>query len=123
MICSLFGGRIAEELIFGASKVTTGASNDIVRATEIARRMVTEWGFSDLGVMNFGKLDQIGSSILSSVTLGQVESQIAEILEKNYKRATLLLEENKDKLTEMADALVLHETIGEDVILQIMGEK
>jgi cell division protease FtsH len=122
-ICSLFGGRIAEELKYGSNKVTTGASSDIARATEIARKMVTEWGFSELGVMNFSKLDKVGSSVLSSITLGQVESQIAEILEKNYKQATRILEANRDKLDAMAAALIEHETIGEDIISQIMDEK
>jgi cell division protease FtsH len=85
--------------------------------------MVTEWGFSELGVMNFSKLDKVGSSVLSSITLGQVESQIAEILEKNYKQATRILEANRDKLDAMAAALIEHETIGEDIISQIMDEK
>jgi len=131
-LSSLFGGRVAEELIFGQECVTTGASNDIQRATEIARKMVTQWGLSGLGPLTFG--DEEGEVFLgrsmtnrkeaSDETLRKIDDEVRVIIEKNYQRTRALLEENLDKLHLMADALIQYETIDTEQIKMIMkGEK
>ena len=114
-ISSLFGGRIAEELIFNASKVTTGASNDIERATQLARSMVTKWGLSEkLGPLTYSEEDGevfLGRSVtqhkaISDETAHAIDEEIRNIIEKNYKRSEKILKKNIDKLHLMADALI-----------------
>ncbi len=128
-ICSLFGGRIAEELIFGAEYVTTGASNDIERATDIARSMVTKWGLSDrLGPLTYSEDDGevfLGRSVtrhkhVSDVTAHTIDEEIRKLIDESYARATQILQDNIDKLHTMADALMLYETIDETQIRDIM---
>jgi cell division protease FtsH len=129
-ISSLFGGRIAEELIFGAESVTTGAQNDIHRATEIARNMVTKWGLSDrLGPLTYSEEEQevfLGHSVtqhksVSDETTHLIDEEIRNIIERNYERARQLLTDNMDKLHAMAAALMKYETIDADQIDDIMS--
>ena len=131
-ISSLFGGRIAEELIFDRSKVTTGASNDIERATQLARNMVTKWGLSEkLGPLTYGEEDGevfLGHSVtqhkvISDETSHTIDKEIRNIINKNYKRSEQILKKNIDKLHLMADALIKYETIDADQIDDIMKGK
>ena len=128
-ISSLFGGRIAEEMINGAGGVTTGASNDIERATDIARNMVTKWGLSErLGPLTYSEDDGevfLGRSVtqhkqVSDDTAHAIDEEIRRIIDTNYDRSKSILEENVDKLHAMARALVKYETIGEAQIRDIM---
>ncbi len=128
-ISSLFGGRIAEEMTNGADGVTTGASNDIERATDIARNMVTKWGLSDrLGPLTYSEDDGevfLGRSVtqhkqVSDDTAHAIDEEVRKIIDSNYQRARQLLEENIDKLHVMAKALVKYETIDERQIKAIM---
>lgn len=126
-ICSLYGGRIAEEMTNGVDGVTTGASNDIERATQLARNMVTKWGLSELGAQQFeeeqqGYLGDQGSmSKVSGETAKAVDAEIKRILDKCYKTAYDLLEDNRDKLEAMKDALMEYETIDAEQIEAIMN--
>jgi cell division protease FtsH len=131
-ICSLFGGRIAEELIFGPEKVTTGASNDIERATEIARNMVTKWGLSEkLGPLTYSEDNGevfLGRSVtqtknLSDETAHTIDQEIRGIIERNYAHAKRVLEEKLDILHLMADALMKYETIDSGQIARIMKKQ
>jgi len=131
-ISSLFGGRIAEEIIFGADKVTTGASNDIQRTTELAHNMVTQWGLSEkLGPMVFGEEEGevfLGRSVtqhksLSDETAHVIDEEIRNIVDRNYSRAEKILKENIDILHAMSDALMKYETIDKDQIADIMNGK
>jgi cell division protease FtsH len=131
-IASLFGGRIAEELIFGADAVTTGASNDIERATGLARNMVTKWGLSErLGPLAYSEDDGeifLGRSVtqhkqVSDVTAHAIDEEIRAIIDNNYRRAQQILEEHMDNLHTMAGALVKYETIDEQQIKDIMAGK
>ncbi|MCK5386035.1 MAG: ATP-dependent metalloprotease, partial [Gammaproteobacteria bacterium] len=131
-ISSLFGGRIAEELIFGVDKVTTGASNDIQRTTELAHNMVTQWGLSDkLGPMVFGEEEGevfLGRSVtqhksLSDETAHVIDEEIRNIVDRNYARAEKILKENVDILHAMSDALMKYETIDKDQITDLMNGK
>ena len=131
-ISSLFGGRIAEELIFNASKVTTGASNDIERATQLARSMVTKWGLSEkLGPLTYSEEDGevfLGRSVtqhkaISDETAHAIDEEIRNIIDKNYKRSEKILKKNIDKLHLMADALIKYETIDQAQIADIMKGK
>ncbi len=131
-ISSLFGGRIAEELIFGPEMVTTGASNDIQRATELARNMVTKWGLSErLGPLTYSEEEGevfLGHSVtqhknVSDETAHTIDAEIRAIIDRNYQRAERLLKENLDKLHRMAEALVKYETIDADQIDDIMSGK
>jgi len=128
-IATLFGGRIAEEMIFGAEAVTTGASNDIERATEIARNMVTKWGLSDrLGPLTYSEEDGevfLGRSVtqhkmVSDVTAHAIDEEVRRVIDTNYKHASDILEREKDKLHTMAEALIKYETIDDDQIRDIM---
>jgi cell division protease FtsH len=128
-ISSLFGGRIAEDMVLGSSGVTTGASNDIERATEIARNMVTKWGLSDrLGPLTYSEDDGevfLGHSVtqhkhVSDETAHLIDKEVRSIIDANYKRAEELLADNVDKLHSMAKALVKYETIGAAQIKDIM---
>ncbi len=129
-ISSLFGGRIAEELIFGPEKVTTGAANDIQRATELARNMVTKWGLSErLGPLTYSEEEGevfLGHSVtqhknVSDETAHAIDAEIRSIVDRNYERAERLLKENMDKLHLMAEALIKYETIDADQIDDIMA--
>lgn len=131
-ISSLFGGRIAEELVFGQDSVTTGASNDIERATEIARNMVTKWGLSpNLGPMSYSEDDGevfLGHSItqhksVSDETAYRIDEEVRSIVDRNYARASSLLTESLDRLHAMAAALIKYETIDSDQIDDIMAGK
>ncbi len=128
-LCSLFGGRIAEELIFGNDRVTTGAQNDIKRATDIARNMVTKWGLSDkLGPLAYGEEDGevfLGHTVtqhknISDGTARQIDEEVRHIIDTTYARARRILEENNDKLEIMAQALIRYETVDADQIKDIM---
>lgn len=128
-LCSLFGGRIAEEIIFGPEHVTTGAQNDIQRATEIARNMVTRWGLSErLGPLAYGEDEGevfLGHSVtqhkhISDETAHAIDEEVRHIVDTAYERARQLLEENIDKLHAMAEALIKYETIDKDQIADIM---
>jgi cell division protease FtsH len=127
---SLYGGRLAEELIFGPAYVTTGASNDIERATELARNMVTKWGLSDrLGPLTYSDDDGeifLGRSVtrhkqVSDVTAHVIDEEIRTLIDACYQEAKGLLEENKGKLHLMADALMKYETIDQEQISDIMA--
>ncbi|WP_210756925.1 ATP-dependent zinc metalloprotease FtsH [Caldichromatium japonicum] len=129
-IASLFGGRCAEEIVFGPDSVTTGAQNDIHRATEIARNMVTKWGLSErLGPLAYSEEEQeifLGHSVtqhknVSDETSHLIDEEIRHIVERNYARARALLEENIDKLHAMAAALMKYETIDSAQIDDIMA--
>lgn len=131
-IASLFGGRLAELLIFGEDHVTTGASNDIERATEIARNMVTKWGLSDkLGPLTYGEEDGevfLGRSMtkrreVSDVTSNTIDQEVRGIIDRTYLTAENILKDNMEKLHAMAEALVKYETIGELQIKDIMDGK
>ncbi len=131
-ISSLFGGRLAEELIFGAESVTTGASNDIKRATEIARSMVTKWGLSDrLGPLAYGEEEEevfLGRSVtqhknVSDDTAHSIDKEIRQFVDRNYERSRTLLTDNMEKLHLMAEALIKYETIDSDQINDIMNGK
>ncbi|MEJ2514475.1 MAG: ATP-dependent zinc metalloprotease FtsH [Gammaproteobacteria bacterium] len=131
-ISSLFGGRIAEDLIFGGDSVTTGASNDIERATEIARNMATKWGLSErLGPLTYSEEDGeifLGRSVtqhkqMSDVTAHAIDEEIRSIIDNNYRRAETILKDNMEKLHLMAQALIKYETIDEAQIRDIMAGK
>ena len=131
-IASLFGGRVAEELIFGEEQVTTGASNDIQRATELARNMVTKWGLSDrLGPLAYGEDEGevfLGHSVtqhkhVSDETAHAIDEEVKGIVERNYQRARKILEENIDILHAMAEALMKYETIDSDQIDDLMARR
>src|SRR5205085_5309356 len=118
MIAVLFGGRIAEELFM--KQMSTGAANDFERATEIARRMVTQWGMSDeLGTMVYGENEGeifLGRAVtthksVSEATLQRVDAEIRRIIDTQYRLARKLLEENRDKVELMAKALLEWETL------------
>ncbi|CAA6804508.1 MAG: Cell division protein FtsH (EC [uncultured Thiotrichaceae bacterium] len=132
-ISSLFGGRIAEELTLGEEGVTTGASNDIERATEIARNMVTKWGLSSrLGPLSYSEDEGevfLGRSVtqhkhMSDETAHAIDKEIRDFIDRNYERAETILKENMDKLHAMAQALMKFETIDRNQIDAIMrGEE
>ena len=128
-ISSLFGGRIAEELIFGPERVTTGASNDIQRATELARNMVTRWGLSEkLGPLTYSEEEGevfLGHSVtqhksVSDQTQDLIDEEVRSIINRNYQRSTQILEEQEQKLHVMAGALIQYETIDAEQIKDIM---
>lgn len=130
-ICSLFGGRIAEEMTLGPDGITTGASNDIQRATEIARKMVTQWGLSEtMGPLMYdegGEEVFLGRSAgqshqsLSDDTARQIDKEVRRIIDECYEKAERILEDNVEKLHVMADALMQYETIDAEQIDDIMA--
>ena len=129
-ISSLFGGRIAEEIIFGGDSVTTGAANDIKRATDIARNMVTKWGLSErLGPLMYSEDEEevfLGRSVtqhknVSDDTAHAIDEEIRSFIDRNYERAENILKTNLEKLHAMAQALVKYETIDSDQIQDIMA--
>jgi cell division protease FtsH len=128
-LCSLYGGRVAEELIFGADKVTTGASNDIERATKMARNMVTKWGLSDeLGPIAYGEQEDevfLGRSVtqtknVSDDTARKIDTVVRGILDEAYARTTEILKSHQRELHAMAEALLTYETIDAAQIDAIM---
>jgi cell division protease FtsH len=131
-ISTLFGGRIAEEMTLGADYVTTGAANDIERATDIARNMVTKWGLSErLGPLTYSEDDGevfLGRSVtqhkqVSDVTVHTIDEEVREIIDRNYERARTLLKTHEDKLHVMAKALMKYETIDQGQVKEIMEGK
>jgi cell division protease FtsH len=127
---SLYGGRLAEELVFGPAYVTTGASNDIERATDIARNMVTKWGLSDrLGPLTYTEDDGeifLGRSVtrhkqVSDVTAHAIDEEVRLLIDTCYGEAKRILESSRDKLDMMAAALLKYETIDEQQIKDIMS--
>ncbi|OGT31317.1 MAG: ATP-dependent metalloprotease [Gammaproteobacteria bacterium RIFCSPHIGHO2_12_FULL_35_23] len=132
-LCSLYGGRIAEEIIFGAEYVTTGASNDIKRATEMARNMVTKWGLSEkLGPVVYdddGEEVFLGHSMaqkkftVSEKVAEEIDAEIRALIDKNYTHAKQILKEKIDILHAMADALMKYETIDEGQLKDLMARQ
>ena len=132
-ICSLYGGRIAEEMTLGKEGVTTGASNDIQRATEMARNMVTKWGLTeelgpllyseDEGEVFLGRSAAHQAKTVSVDTAIAIDREVRRIIDECYDRAKEILEENRDILELMKDALMEYETIDTDQIDDIMARK
>ena len=129
-ITSLFGGRIAEELAFGPDAVTTGAANDIERATSLARSMVTKWGLSDrLGPLTYAEEAGevfLGRSVtqhkqVSDETARLIDEEVRRVIDTNYKRARDILTANRPKLDVMAQALIKYETLTEDQLKDILA--
>ncbi|KXS37190.1 MAG: cell division protease FtsH [Halomonadaceae bacterium T82-2] len=130
-ICSLFGGRIAEEMTLGPNGVTTGASNDIKRATELAHNMVAKWGLSEeMGPIMYdedeshqflGGPGQGGGKLKSGETTSRIDKEVRRIIDECYAHARQLLEDNRDKLDMMAEALVQYETIDANQLKDIMA--
>ena len=131
-ITSLFGGRAAEELIYGKDYVTTGASNDIEKATDIARKMVTKWGLSDkLGPLTYiedeGEIF-LGRSVtqhkqVSDITVKAIDEEVRRIIDQSYHDAAKILKKNIKRLHKMAEALIKYETLDENQIADIMNDK
>jgi cell division protease FtsH len=130
MICSLYGGRLAEELIFGHDKVTTGASNDIQRATQIARNMVTKWGLSEeLGPLMYSDDEEelfLGRSVtqtksVSAETARRIDNEVRALIDRCYGRSRQILVDHMVQLHAMADALMKYETIDSEQIEAIMS--
>lgn len=131
-ISTLYGGRLAEEIIYGSEHVSTGASNDIKVATSIARNMVTQWGFSDkLGPLLYAEEEGeifLGRSVaktkqMSDETAQTIDQEVRNLIERNYTRARSLLMENVDILHAMKDALMKYETIDAPQIDDLMDRK
>jgi cell division protease FtsH len=131
-ITSLFGGRVAEEIIFGKEAVTTGASNDIERATEIARNMVTKWGLSEkLGPLTYTEEEGevfLGRSVtqtkqVSDVTAKLIEDEIRKIIDQTYEKATSIISKQIHRLHKMAETLIKYETIDSNQLKDIMDDK
>jgi cell division protease FtsH len=129
-LAALFGGRVAEEIIYGMDNVTTGASNDIERASAIARNMVTKWGLSDaMGPISYNENEDevfLGRQVtqhkhVSDETHRQLDKEVRRIIDDAYTTAKRILEENRDKLELMTDALMRYETIDKRQIDQIMN--
>jgi len=127
-LCSLFGGRIAEELIGGIDGVTTGASNDIERATQMARNMVTKWGLNEkMGPVLYGEDESQapggGNTHYSEDTSREIDQEVRGILNEAYGHAKKLLEDNRDILEAMKDALMEYETIDADQVDDLMNRR
>ena len=126
-LCSLFGGRIAEELIGGTDAVTTGASNDIERATQLARNMVTKWGLSDLGPIHYGEERDEATNTTklnySAETSDLIDKEARQILDECYAKAQKILEDNLDILHAMKDALIEYETIDSSQVDDLMARR
>jgi len=130
-ITMLLGGRIAEEIVFGPEKITTGASNDLERATEIARKMVTVFGMSDvMGPLTFGKRNEhvfLGRDFghernFSEEVASKIDKEIKAIIEGRYEIAKQLLTENRDIVEEISKILLEKETLDKDEIDEIMAK-
>jgi cell division protease FtsH len=127
-LCSLFGGRIAEEMTLGGDGVTTGASNDIERATELARNMVTKWGLSEkLGPLHYGEDESAypgaGAAQYSGETSRAIDEEVRRIIDECYGTAKQLLEDNRDILEAMKDALMEYETIDSEQVDDLMARR
>jgi len=132
-LAGLFGGRVAEELIFGTEKVTTGASDDIRRATSLARRMVTEFGFSDkLGPLRYSENEEevfLGHSVtqrknMSDATAKLIDEEIRRVVEDGERKARQILTEHMNELHALAKGLLEFETLSADEIKRVIrGEK
>lgn len=127
-LCSLFGGRIAEQITLGFDGVTTGASNDIERATAIARNMVTKWGLSaKLGPLHYGEEEGaypgMASQQYSDETSKKIDEEIHSIIDSCYQRAQAILEDHRDVLEAMKDALMEYETIDADQVADLMARR
>lgn len=131
-ICSLYGGRIAEEMTLGKDGVTTGASNDIQRATQLARNMVTKWGLSEkLGpllyeaedVNPFTGMPGQGAKGFSDETNQAIDSEVKDIIDSCYQRASDILHENRDILESMCEALMKYETIDASQLDELLARK
>jgi cell division protease FtsH len=130
-ICSLYGGRIAEEMTLGFDGVTTGASNDIMRASQLARNMVTKWGLSEKmgplmyaeeeGEVFLGRGGGAQNGSVSGETAKMIDSEVRSIIDHCYATAKQILADNRDKLDLMADCLMKYETIDADQIEDIMA--
>ena len=130
-ITSLFGGRIAEEMINGKDGVTTGAANDIERATRLARNMVTKWGLSEVlgpimydeddGEVFLGMSAGVKPKPISAATAKAIDEEVRRIVEQCYTKARSILVENEDKLHTMAESLIEYETLNPDQIEDIMA--
>lgn len=127
-LCTLFGGRIAEEMTLGFEGVTTGASNDIERATHLARNMVTRWGLSEkLGPLNYGEEEGAYPGMYHSAhsdgTSKMIDEEVRRIIDSTYARAEKILEENRDILEAMKDALMEYETIDAEQVDDLMARR
>ncbi|MEX1031898.1 MAG: ATP-dependent zinc metalloprotease FtsH [Cellvibrionaceae bacterium] len=127
-LCSLFGGRIAEEMTLGAEGVTTGASNDIERATQMARSMVMKWGLSEkLGPLHYGEEEGVYPGVTttnySGATSKLIDEEIRKIIDDCYNRAKKILTENRDILEAMKDALMEYETIDAEQVSDLMARR
>jgi len=129
-LSSLYGGRLAEEIIFGEEAVTTGASNDIERASAIARNMVTQWGFSDkLGALNYAEDENVmghsggQAKMISDETTELINKEVRVFIDRNYERAKTILNDNLDILHAMTDALMKYETLDSDQLDQLMARE
>ena len=128
MLCSLFGGRIAEEMTLGVDGVTTGASNDIERATSIARSMVTKWGLSSkLGPLHYGEEEGAYPGMATQQYSGEtsriIDEEVRRIIEDCYARSRKILEDNRDILESMKDALMEFETIDAEQVSDLMARR
>lgn len=124
-LCSLFGGRIAEELVGGFESVTTGAQNDIERATQMARNMVTKWGLTErMGPVLYGEDESQapggGNTHYSEDTSREIDEEVRLILDSAYVKSKALLEEHRDVLESMKDALIEYETIDAEQVDDLM---
>ncbi|WP_207062478.1 ATP-dependent zinc metalloprotease FtsH [Motiliproteus sp. SC1-56] len=131
-ICSLYGGRIAEEMTLGESGVTTGAANDIQRATQLARNMVTKWGLSEkLGPLlyddedgdPFGRMPGAPAKGVSGETARLIDEEVRRTIDECYAKAEQLLQDNRDILEAMTEALMKYETLGSDQIDDLMARR
>ncbi len=127
-LCSLFGGRIAEEMTLGLEGVTTGAQNDIERATDLARSMVTKWGLSEkLGPLHYGEDEGLmpgtGTPNYSGATSKTIDEEVRRIVDSCYRKAKQILEENRDILEAMKDALMEYETIDAEQVDDLMARR
>jgi len=127
-LCTLFGGRIAEEMTLGIDGVTTGASNDIERATSMARSMVTKWGLSaKLGPLHYGEEEGaypgMATQQYSGETSRLIDEEVRSIIDECYTRAVKILEDNRDILESMKDALMEYETIDSDQVADLMARR
>lgn len=127
-LCSLFGGRIAEEMTLGFEGVTTGASNDIERATDLARNMVTKWGLSEkLGPLHYGEDEGAypgtGAAQYSGATSKIIDEEVRRIIDVTYEKANNILKENRDILEAMKDALMEFETIDSEQVDDLMSRR
>ncbi len=127
-LCSLFGGRIAEQMTLGFEGVTTGASNDIERATSLARNMVTKWGLSEkMGPLHYGEEEGVYPGMATQQYSGEtsklIDEEVRRIIDQSYQRAEKLLEENRDILEAMKDALMEYETIDAEQVDDLMARR